>query len=67
MRKLNEKIDDYQPMPLNRSEPRKKYYPSPDFRPEAFAELDDKQRAILMHRYDLEQEGIPQTGKIDYD
>ena len=54
-------------MPLNRSEPPKKYYPSPDFRPEAIAELDEKQRAILMQQYQLEQDGIPQTGRFDYD
>ena len=42
MQKLNDKLDEFEPMPRNRSEPRMKYYPSPDFRPEAMEKLDEE-------------------------
>lgn len=41
MRILNEKLDEFQEMPRNMSEPRMKYVPSPDLRPEALEEADE--------------------------
>ena len=41
MRILNEKLDEFQEMPRNMSEPRMKYAPSPDLRPEALEEADE--------------------------
>jgi len=39
---LNAKLDEYQEIPRNLSEPIKRYVPSPDFRPEALAEADEE-------------------------
>lgn len=47
MKLLNEKLDDFQEKPRNRSEPKLKYVPSPDFRPQALAEAEPHQRALL--------------------
>ena len=47
MKLLNEKLDDFQEKPRNRSEPKLKYVPSPDFRPQALAEAEPPQRALL--------------------
>ena len=68
MQKLNDKLDEFEPMPRNRSEPRMKYYPSPDFRPEAMEKLDEEQRRIfLQKKFQLEHQNIPWTGYCDYD
>lgn len=48
MRILNEKLDEFQEMPRNMSEPRMKYVPSPDLRPEALEEADEMQRNVLI-------------------
>lgn len=48
MRILNEKLDEYWELPRSMSEPRLKYVPSPDLRPEALEEADDVQRQILL-------------------
>ena len=49
MRILNEKLDEYQELPRSLSEPRMKYAPSPDLRPEAIAEVtDDAQKQQLL-------------------
>ena len=47
---LNEKLDEVQEIPRNLSEPRMKYFPSPDLRPEALEEVesDEIRRAILL-------------------
>ena len=37
---LNNKLDDFQEKPRNRSEPRMKYMPSPDFSPKALEEAE---------------------------
>ena len=48
MRILNEKLDEFQEMPRHMSEPRMKYVPSPDLRPEALEEADEMQRNVLI-------------------
>ena len=48
MRMLNEKLDDFQEKPRNRSEPKKKYVPSPDFSPKALEEAEPHQRQYLL-------------------
>lgn len=40
LKMLNEKLDDYQEKPYAFSEPRKRYVPSPDLRPEAIESLE---------------------------
>ena len=45
---LNEKLDDYAEKPYNFSEPRKRYVPSPDLRPEAIEALEPRQKQVLM-------------------
>lgn len=45
---LNERLDDVQEMPRNLSEPRKRYVPSPDLRPEVLEEADDIQKQVLL-------------------
>jgi hypothetical protein len=40
MQKLNCKLDEYQDKPRNMSEPKLKYIPTPDLRPEIFANLN---------------------------
>lgn len=45
---LNERLDDVQEMPRNLSEPRKRYVPSPDLRPEVLEEADDMQKQVLL-------------------
>ena len=48
MRMLNDKLDDFQERPRNRSEPKKKYVPSPDFSPKALEEAEPLQRQYLL-------------------
>ena len=50
MRILNEKLDEYQELPRNISEPKMKYVPSPDLRVEALEEADEAQRAVLLEQ-----------------
>ena len=50
MKLLNEKLDDFQEKPRNRSEPKQKYVPSPDFSPKALAEAEPHQRALLLQK-----------------
>jgi alpha-beta hydrolase superfamily lysophospholipase len=48
MRILNEKLDEFQEMPRNLSEPKMRYVPSPDLRPEALEEADEAQRQLIL-------------------
>ena len=50
MRILNDKLDEFQDKPRNMSEPRMKFVPSPDLRPEALEEADEVQRTILLQQ-----------------
>lgn len=65
---LNEKLSEYQDVPRHFSEPKKKYYPSPDLRPEVVEALDEDQRQALI--MSLEQRKLnlqPMTSFYDVD
>jgi hypothetical protein len=47
IKKLNAKLDQYQDKPRNFSEPKLKYMPTPDLRPEAIAKLQPQVRYQL--------------------
>ena len=65
---LNEKLDDYQEMPRNMSEPRMKYVPSPDLRPEALEEADEGQRQILLQQMkQIQETGHTPVGHYSFD
>ena len=48
LKMLNDKLDNYQEKPRNRSEPKMKYVPSPDFSPKALEEAEPLQRQFLL-------------------
>ena len=56
MRILNQRLDEVQELPRNLSEPRLKYFPSPDLRPEVLQETDEVQRSILMRQIETMKE-----------
>ena len=68
MRILNDKLDEFQDKPRNMSEPRMKYVPSPDLRPEALEEADEVQRTILLQQMkQIQDTGITPTSHFSYD
>lgn len=62
MKLLNEKLDDFQEKPRNRSEPKLKYVPSPDLSPTALAEAEPHQRQMLLQKRQEERESGEETG-----
>ena len=48
MKMLNNKLDEFQEKPRNRSEPKLKYVPSPDFSPKALEEAEPHQKQYLL-------------------
>lgn len=48
LKMLNEKLDEFQEKPASFSEPRRRYVPSPDLRPEAVEALEPHQKLQLM-------------------
>ena len=55
-------------MPRTLSEPRMRYVPSPDMRPEALEEADDVQRQLLIQQMKQMQEtGVAPTSFYSYD
>lgn len=68
LKMLNDKLDDYQEKPYTFSEPRKRYVPSPDLRPEAIESLEPHQRDVLMQQLQYMQEsGQELAGYHTYD
>jgi len=48
LKMLNKKLDDFQEKPRNRSEPRMKYVPSPDFRPQTIEEAEPHVQQLIL-------------------
>ena len=47
IKKLNEKLDEFQDKPRNLSEPKLKYIPAPDLRPETIEQLTPRTKLSL--------------------